>query len=739
MIREGLEGKRILLTGATGFLGAAILERLLSDIRPERIDLLVRGEPAKRRSWLLAGGAFGPLRGRLGAGEFEALVASRVRFLSCDLATEAPAVAEDVDLAIHAAATVSFDPPVDEAFATNLTGTTRLFTALGGRPFIHVSTAYVAGLTRGIQPEEPLEPFDWRFEADQAEETRGRFIADSMRPEMLERFESRARAEAGRAGPQTVARRAEEMRRDWITERLVRAGRARARSMGWPDVYTFTKALAEIALGELSGGRSLAIIRPSIIESALARPLPGWIEGFRMADPVLLAYGRGTLPEFPGIPEGILDLIPVDLVANCILAVAADPPASQTVFHVSSGARNPLTFRQVYELTREYFLQHPLPEPRGFYAVPEWKFPGKRAIAKRMAAAERVVATAERLVGRIPRSPLARRSARQVDRLRRRLDFIKRYAELYGPYTEAEVVYTDLRTKALYESLPPEDRLDFPFDPTEFTWRSYLLDIHLPMLTAALRWVPPKPQRPQVKIAPSQGDAPALAVFDIEGTLVASNVVEAYLWLRLSELDGWSRAAQAASLAAKLPALIAAERKDRGEFLRGFYKLYEGASVALVRKLAEESMPNLLLRRLAPGARRRIHAHRAAGHRIIFITASLDFVVEPLAQLADHLEAALLSVQDGTFTGDLQKPPMVGEARASWLQDYARRAGSDLAVSYAYGDSLSDLPLLEVVGNPVAVNPDVPLARVARARGWPVEEWEPDPGAPKVMVPEAVR
>ena len=98
-------------------------------------------------------------------------------------------------------------------------------------------------------------------------------------------------------------------------------------------------------------------MRPSIIESAYRHPFPGWIEGFKMAEPIILAYGRGTLPEFPGIPEGIVDIIPADYVVNAMLAVAANPPEPTTpaYYHVSCGARNPLQFKGLYEYVREYF------------------------------------------------------------------------------------------------------------------------------------------------------------------------------------------------------------------------------------------------------------------------------------------------------------------------------------------------------------------------------------------------
>ena len=70
----------------------------------------------------------------------------------------------------------------------------------------------------------------------------------------------------------------------------------------------------------------MSVVRPSIIESALARPAPGWIEGFKMAEPIILAYGRGELPDFPAAPDGIIDIIPVDLVVNALLTVMAMTP-----------------------------------------------------------------------------------------------------------------------------------------------------------------------------------------------------------------------------------------------------------------------------------------------------------------------------------------------------------------------------------------------------------------------------
>ena len=739
MIREALQGKRVLLTGVTGFLGSALLERLLFDVPVERIDVVIRGDADKRLKWLLEGSAFSAGRSALGDG-FEETLARKVRAISCDLASEDPVVEDDVDLVIHSAATVSFDPPIQEAFTTNLFGTLRLFEAARGRPFIHVSTAYVAGVTRGTQPEEFLNrAIDWKAESAAALEMAEQVERESRFPEALEKLEARARGEMGKAGPQSVAVRTEELRKEWVKERLVDAGRSRARSLGWPDVYGFTKALTEQALQETSGTDPLVIVRPSIIESALERPFPGWIEGFRMADPIFLAYGRGNLPDFPGIPEGILDLIPVDMVVNAILAVAALAPNQRAVYHVSSGERNPLKFRRIYEFTRDYFVKHPLPErDRGTYKVPEWSFPGKRAVDRKLKTAKRAIETAERVVGRLPRNRFARETARKVDRLRRRFDFIKRYADLYGPYVEAEVIYTDRRTRDLFEKLSDEDKRDFNFDSASFTWEHYLEEVHLPTLTMPLRW--PEATRPDPVVSIKEGSSngkTVVAAFDIEGTIVNSNVPETFLWLRMADVeDPAERARRFAHVISRAPSYLKAERRDRGEFLRMFYRQYEGTSVAELRELAESVMGDLLLHRLAPDAVRRIREHKRAGHRIVLITGSLDFVVDPLRPLADEVIAAKLQESNGRHTGDLDRPPLVGEARASWLRDHAQEIGADLSLSFAYADSMSDLPLLEAVGNPVAVNPDVALHRVARQRKWPVEEWEAEKGMARVLVPE---
>jgi HAD superfamily hydrolase (TIGR01490 family) len=205
--------------------------------------------------------------------------------------------------------------------------------------------------------------------------------------------------------------------------------------------------------------------------------------------------------------------------------------------------------------------------------------------------------------------------------------------------------------------------------------------------------------------------------------VVASNLVESYLWARLSTLPRSRWGGELAGLAAALPRYLRAERRDRGDFIRAFLRRYEGASEAELRGLADDVLGQALLQRVIPEAVRQVRRHRAAGHRTILITGAIDVLVQPLAGLFDEVVASRMHTSGGVFTGHLAAPPLVDEARAAWLQRHAREAGLDLAECYAYGDSYSDRPLLELVGHPVAVNPDPALYVHARRRGWPVRNW----------------
>jgi fatty acyl-CoA reductase len=110
-------------------------------------------------------------------------------------------------------------------------------------------------------------------------------------------------------------------------------------------------------------------------------------------------------------------------------------------------------------------------------------------------------------------------------------------------------------------------------------------------------------------------------------------------------------------------------------------------------------------------------------------------VIDPLRPLFDHVVCARLGERDGLLTGELVAAPPTGEARAQVMADFAAQHGLDLQESVAYADSASDLPMLEAVGHPVAVNPETKLAAIARKRGWHTEHWPKAPGGPRPLLP----
>jgi alcohol-forming fatty acyl-CoA reductase len=764
VIREALAGKRIFITGTTGFLGTNVLERLLRSVPDCDIVLLVR---AGRRSTveqrlqreILKNDAFDRLRAELGKDGFAEMAARRITVVAGDVGTDGLGLDEhgrtalaSCDTVIHSAATVSFDSPLDAAVEVNMLGPMRIAATLGelgvAPHLVAVSTCYVAGNRRGAAPEQLVteSPFfvdvDWHREVEGARRARRDAESDSRTPERLREFRSRARAELGAAGGPLLADKTEQLRKRWVSDRLVDAGRSRAASLGWPDAYAYTKALGERALVETRGDVPVSIVRPSIIESALAEPRPGWIRGFRMAEPVIISYARGLLKQFPGVPEGIVDVIPVDLVAAAIIAVAAEGPQTEPqVVQVASGSQNPLRYRRLVDLVSDWFSEHPLYDTKGQpIVVPKWSFPGRGKVQGQLTKAKTTLERAERVLGSLPlRGKQAEWSA-TIEEKREEADRALSYVELYGAYAECEAVYGLDRLLAMWDRQTPDDRREFGFDPRVIDWDRYVTAIHLPSVvdharvrtTPGGRTGPTREERLRKQVlAPER----QMAAFDLENTLIASNVVASYSWLATRRLAPDDRLRFVARTLAEAPSLLALDRKDRSDFLRLFYRRYEGASVEQIDRDAAEMFSSLILAKSFPAAIRRVREHRRLGHRTVLITGALDFVVEPLAPLFDDIVCASLSTQAGRYVGELTDVPPTGESRAQALFDYADAHGIDPAESVAYADSTSDLPMLEAVGFPVAVNPETRLAALARKRGWLVEHFSKAPGAPRVLVP----
>ena len=784
-VRDALAGRRFFITGATGFLGTALVERILRSVPDSQVVLLIRpgrrATPMQRATKeILKNDCFDRLRAELGD-DFDESMAARVTAVAGDVATDGLGLdnpgleaMSTCDVVIHSAASVSFDSPLDAAVEVNLLGPSRVAEAVvaartlaqsegrvGPVHFLPVSTAYVAGTHQGEAKEELLDanPFtvdvDWRHEVAAARRQRGDSEAESRQPERLAGFHKAAREELGGAGLHLLAERAERLREDWVKKQMVTIGQARAQSLGWPDAYPYTKALGERALiSQYGDSLPITIIRPSIIESALAEPRPGWIRGFRMAEPIIISYARGLLREFPGVPEGVTDVIPVDLVVATIIAVAgeallhaasndpADAYVGPSVYHVASGVRNPFRYGKLVELVTAWFQEHPLYDQDGQpIVVPEWTLPGRGRVQRQLTRASKAMTLAERVVGSLPIRGLGAEWMAALEEQHLLADRALGYVELYGAYTETEALYRVDRLLALWDRMDDDDRATYCLDPGAIDWTTYVREIHLPSIIEHAR-VRTSPGGKSVKtnradrarkniLSPDRH----VAAFDLENTLVASNVVDSYAWLASRHLPPAERASFVAELVTEAPSLLALDRRDRGDFLRSFYRRYEGAPAARLHDDGWDLFHHLLLAKSFPAGIARVRAHQALGHRTILITGALDFVVEPFRPLFDEIVCAELGVEDGNFTGRLEQLPPIGEARALVLADYAESEGLKLEESMAYADSASDLPMLEAVGFPVAVNPEAKLAAIARRRGWHVETWHKADGGSQPLLP----
>ncbi len=774
MIAEALKGKTILVTGSTGFLGKSIVEKCLRSI-PDvgRINLAIRSSarrPASERleKEVLSSPAFKRLREERGEDAFAKLVADKLAVVEIDLGRDGLGLSDagreqlrSCEIVIHSAAAVEFDNPADLSAQTNLLGAARMveaLTATRARPhLVHVSTAYVGGMLRGLVREEaPLDPgLNWRHEAQVLSNLRGPVEEESRRPEILKRLARQARSRMGPAGTPAVARATERLRDRWVKDRLIERGRVHANSMGFADIYSFTKAMAEHAVVELHGDIPLSIVRPSIIESALEEPFPGWLEGFRMAEPLILAFGRGILRDFSGLPDSVLDIIPADFVVNTVLAVAANPPADSNprVYHAASGSRNPLRFREMENAAERYFGKHPLRDRYGqAIGTPTWTYPTREELATRARTALRLAEAGQWVVERLPLGANVAGLSDDLNAERERLERGLNLIQLYGVYTEVDCIFDTRNLMSIWEKVPAAERTTFPFDAALYDWEHYFQDVHFPTVVRMSRveTVARKGKQPTgstvVKAEPSsvraaierrKGRSDVLAVFDVDGTLVETNVVEYFLWMRLraQPVDEWP--AFMAQMLREAPRWLYLERRSRAEFQRSFYREYNGLDYDVMKVLGREALDAVTLRRIYPEGMRRIREHKRAGHRVLLLTGALDVVVEPLAELLDvEVDCAHLLTKDGRLTGDLQSPPPAGEARATLLEEYSARNGIVLAESFAYADSLSDLGMLELVGTPVAVNPDARLSQVAGQRGWRIERWRMAPGNWRLPMPD---
>lgn len=215
------------------------------------------------------------------------------------------------------------------------------------------------------------------------------------------------------------------------------------------------------------------------------------------------------------------------------------------------------------------------------------------------------------------------------------------------------------------------------------------------------------------------------AFFDLDKTLMAGS--SGMQFARVASRHGIVGRRQLASWAVEhLRYRLRGTTDERtGEVLRVARELIAGVPARAIERMNPEVMA-AILPRVYPQMLDEVYAHQDAGRATFIVSAAGNGVVEPLAAVLgmDGGIGTRYEVDDGAFTGRFDGPFVYGPGKVEAMESFAAEHGIDLAASYAYSDSLSDLPMLRAVGNPVAVNPDPALAEIAREEGWQTMRFE---------------
>lgn len=214
----------------------------------------------------------------------------------------------------------------------------------------------------------------------------------------------------------------------------------------------------------------------------------------------------------------------------------------------------------------------------------------------------------------------------------------------------------------------------------------------------------------------------AAAFYDLEGTLISTNLVHALYFVSKNQQGIWQSIAKTTKTILSVPAFFVADQYNRRVFNDMLFKHYKGESEDRLRYLSEEIFEEVLKPNIFPGTQELLDKSRSLGLRQVVITGALDIMVARLMKYlsVDDFVANRLEFVNGKATGRLLPPILASATKASWIRTYAEREGINLSDSYAYTDSMSDLPMLSVVGHPAVVNPDRRLRVTALHHDWPI-------------------
>ncbi|HET6177129.1 MAG TPA: SDR family oxidoreductase [Candidatus Sulfotelmatobacter sp.] len=538
-VRRAFAGKHVMLIGVTGFIGKVWLANTLLELPGvERIYLLIRRQksnPAERRFEKMVEDSpvFDPLFEKYGD-RLPDFLRDKIEVVEGDVtqpglgltAETARRLQKNLDIIINSSGLTDFNPDLRDALTTNTDAPVNVleFVRMADHAgLLHLSTCYVAGEQDGRVSEKLTPNYNPRGLADFDAEQEWHSLKA-----LVKEAEERAESEEVTSGLRMQARSKEHAAKDlqgaaldnqirknrvrWLKTYLTEAGTRRAKELGWPNTYTLTKSLAESLIAKHGAGLPVAVVRPAIVETSVAKPFLGWNEGINTS--ASLSYLLGTyFRQLPSNESKRLDIIPVDAVCNgmTLIAAAVMERRHDSLYQLATSVTNPCDMGRSIELTslahrKHYRAQEGLESwlRLRFDAIPVSKTRYNRMSAP---AQKAIVKSIQRIM-----SPLPLKKAPLV-KTERNLERLEKLIELFEPFILLnEHDFAAENIEKLSHALVPEERHIFAYDTRSLDWWEYWINIHIPALR---RWTYPliegrpleaRPPR-SLQLAPANGDA----------------------------------------------------------------------------------------------------------------------------------------------------------------------------------------------------------------------------------------
>ena len=514
-VRKALAGKHIMLIGVTGFIGKVWLANTLMDL-PEigKIYLLIRSQktnPAQRRfeKMVSESPVFDPLF-ELHGSRLPQFLAERVEVVEGDVtkpdlgldAETGQRLRSRLDLIVNSSGLTDFNPDLRDALTTNVDAAVQVVDFIrrsDHAALLHLSTCYVAG-TRDGRVAEKLRPnytplnvagFDAEQEWRSLHELVNGAEAKAESVEVTEELRKQAVGKEHAAKDLHGAALENQIRKNrirWMRNYLTEAGVKRAHELGWPNTYTLTKSLAESLIYKYGQGLPIAVVRPAIVETSVAKPFVGWNEGINTS--ASLSYLLGTyFRQLPSNEHKRLDIIPVDSVCQgmTLIAAALIERRHEPMYQLATSVTNPCDMGRSIELTSlahrkhyraqeglEYWLR------LRFDAIPVSKERYQRMSAP---AQKAIVKSIQRIMNPLPlkKTPLAKAE--------RSLERVEKLIQLFEPFIlHNEHDFVADNVEKLSWALVPEEKAQFGYDTRSIDWWDYWINVHIPALR---RWTYP--------------------------------------------------------------------------------------------------------------------------------------------------------------------------------------------------------------------------------------------------------